>query len=145
MVVAGGQDTLNGTNRIQVTGFEVIQINTGTGCHLEAEMLRRKVNQFHLKESSLLFVENVGNLICPALFDFGEWAKFIILSVTEGKDKPLKYLHMFQSVQLVLLKKVDLLLSLKFDLDHCFEAALEINPTLKILQVSATTGEGMEK
>jgi hydrogenase nickel incorporation protein HypB len=98
-----------------------------------------------LQESNLLFVENVGNLVCPALFDLGEWAKVVILSVTEGEDKPLKYPHMFRAAQLMLLNKVDLLPYLQFNLDRCLKAALEINPTLKILQVSATTGEGMEE
>ncbi|MGB0485529.1 MAG: hydrogenase nickel incorporation protein HypB, partial [bacterium] len=141
-VVEGDQATLHDAERIRATGCEVIQINTGTGCHLEADMLRRGVDQLRLQESSLLFVENVGNLVCPALFDLGEWAKVVILSVTEGEDKPLKYPHMFRAAQLMLLNKVDLLPYLQFDLERCLKAALEINPTLKILQVSATTGEG---
>ena len=144
-VVEGDQATLHDAERIRATGCEVIQINTGTGCHLEADMLRRGVDQLRLQESSLLFVENVGNLVCPALFDLGEWAKVVILSVTEGEDKPLKYPHMFRAAQLMLLNKVDLLPYLQFDLEHCLKAALEINPTLKILQVSATTGEGMNE
>ena len=144
-VVEGDQATLHDAERIRATGCEVIQINTGTGCHLEADMLRRGVDQLRLQESSLLFVENVGNLVCPALFDLGEWAKVVILSVTEGEDKPLKYPHMFRAAQLMLLNKVDLLPYLQFDLERCLKAALEINPTLKILQVSATTGEGMEE
>ena len=127
-----------------MTGCEVIQINTGTG-YLEADTLHRGIDQLHLKESSLLFVENVGNLVCSALFDLGKWAKVVILSVTEGEDKPLKYPHMFRAAQLMLLNKVELLPYLQFDLDRCLKAALEINPTLKILQVSATTGEGMEE
>ena len=144
-VVEGDQATLHDAERIRATGCEVIQINTGTGCHLEADMLRRGVDQLHLQKSSLLFVENVGNLVCPALFDLGEWAKVVILSVTEGEDKPLKYPHMFRAAQLMLLNKVDLLPYLQFNLDRCLKAALETNPTLKILQVSATTGEGMEE
>ena len=144
-VVEGDQATLHDAERIRATGCEAIQINTGTGCHLEADMLRRGVDQLHLQESNLLFVENVGNLVCPALFDLGEWAKVVILSVTEGEDKPLKYPHMFRAAQLMLLNKVDLLPYLQFNLDRCLKAALEINPTLKILQVSATTGEGMEE
>ena len=144
-VVEGDQATLHDAERIRTSGCEVIQINTGKGCHLEADMLRRGVDQLRLQESSLLFVENVGNLVCPALFDLGEWAKVVILSVTEGEDKPLKYPHMFRAAQLMLLNKVDLLPYLQFDLERCLKAALEINPTLKILQVSATTGEGMEE
>ena len=144
-VVEGDQATLHDAERIRATGCEVIQINTGTGCHLEADMLRRGVDQLHLHESNLLFVENVGNLVCPALFDLGEWAKVVILSVTEGEDKPLKYPRMFRAAQLMLLNKVDLLPYLQFDLERCLKAALEINPTLKILLVSATTGEGMEE
>ena len=139
------QATLHDAERMRATGCEVIQINTGTGYHLEADMLRRGVDQLHLQESSLLFVENVGNLVCSALFDLGEWAKFVILSVTEGKAKPLKYTHMFCAAQLMLLNKVDLLSYLQFDLERCLKAALEISPTLKILQVSATIGEGMEE
>ena len=141
----GDQATLHDAERIRTTGCEVIQINTVTGCHLEADMLRRGVDQLRLQESSLLFAENVGNLVCPALFDLGEWAKVVIFSVTEGENKPLKYPHMFRAAQLMLLKKVDLLPYLQFDLERCLEAALEINPTLKILQVSATTGEGMQE
>ena len=144
-VVEGDQSTLHDAERIRATGCEVIQINTGTGYHLEADMLRRGVDQLHLQESSLLFVENVGNLVCSALFDLGEWAKVVILSVTEGKAKPLKYTHMFRAAQLMLLNKVDLLSYLQFDLERCLKAALEISPTLKVLQVSATTGEGMEE
>ena len=145
VVVEEDQATLHDAERIRATGCEVIQINTGTGYHLEADMLRRGVDQLHLQESSLLFVENAGNLVCSALFDLGEWAKFVILSVTEGKAKPLKYTHMFRAAQLMLLNKVDLLSYLQFDLERCLKAALEISPTLKILQVSATTGEGMEE
>ena len=126
-VVEGDQATLHDAERIRAAGCEVIQINTGTGCHLEADMLRR------------------GNLVCPAVFDLGEWARVVILSATEGEDKPLKYPHMFRAAQLMLLNKVDLLPYLQFDLERCLKAALEINPTLKILQVSATTGEGMEE
>ena len=108
-------------------------------------MLRRGVDQLHLQESSPIFVENAGNLVFSALFDLGEWAKFVILSVTEGKAKPPKYTHMFRAAQLMLLNKVDLLSYLQFDLERCLKAALEISPTLKILQVSAKTGEGMEE
>ena len=145
-VVEGDQATLHDAERIRTTGCEVIQINTVTGCiDLEADMLRRGVDQLRLQESSLLFAENVGNLVCPALFDLGEWAKVVILSVTEGEDKPLKYPHMFRATQVMLLNKVGLLPYLQFDLERCLEAALEINPNLKILQVSATTREGMEE
>ena len=144
-VVEGDQATLHDAERIRSTGCEVIQINTGTGCHLEADMLRQGAEQLSLNTGSILFIENVGNLVCPALFDLGEQAKVAILSVTEGEDKPLKYPHMFRAAQLMLLNKIDLLPYLQFDVERCLEAALQVNPELEILQVSATTGAGMEQ
>lgn len=144
-VVEGDQATLHDAERIRSTGCEVIQINTGTGCHLEADMLRQGAEQLSLNVGSILFIENVGNLVCPALFDLGEQAKVAILSVTEGEDKPLKYPHMFRAAQLMLLNKIDLLPYLQFDVERCLEAALQVNPELEILQVSATTGAGMEQ
>jgi hydrogenase nickel incorporation protein HypB len=143
-VVEGDQATLNDAERIRATGCDVIQINTGTGCHLEAEMLRNGVEQLHLQDGSLLFVENVGNLVCPALFDLGERAKVAILSVTEGEDKPLKYPHMFRASQLMLLNKIDLLPHLQFDVERCLDAARQVNPHLEIVQLSAQTGEGLD-
>jgi len=142
-VIEGDQETVNDAERIRATGCKAVQINTGSGCHLEAEMLASGINQLEPPPNSVLFIENVGNLVCPAMFDLGEQAKVAILSVTEGEDKPLKYPHMFQASKLMLLNKVDLLPHLNFDVDKCIASAREVNPDIEILQVSATTGEGM--
>ncbi len=142
-VIEGDQETVNDAERIRATGCKAVQINTGTGCHLEAEMLERGLQSLNPAPDSLLFIENVGNLVCPAMFDLGERAKVAILSVTEGEDKPLKYPHMFRASSLMILNKIDLLPYVKFDVDRCITYAREVNPQLEILQVSATTGEGM--
>jgi hydrogenase nickel incorporation protein HypB len=144
-VIEGDQETVNDAERIRSTGCKAVQINTGTGCHLEAEMLAKGLETLKPESNSLLFIENVGNLVCPALFDLGERAKVAILSVTEGEDKPLKYPHMFRASQLMILNKIDLLPYLKFDVEKCLAYAKEVNPRIEILQVSATTGEGMEQ
>jgi hydrogenase nickel incorporation protein HypB len=120
-----------------------VQINTGTGCHLEADMLARGLEQLDPAPNSLLFIENVGNLVCPALFDLGERAKIAILSVTEGEDKPLKYPHMFRASELMILNKTDLLPYVRFDVARCLEFARQVNPRIQVLQVSATGGEGL--
>lgn len=142
-VIEGDQETVNDAERIRATGCKAVQINTGTGCHLEAEMLARGFEQLEPVPNSVLFIENVGNLVCPALFDLGERAKVAILSVTEGEDKPLKYPHMFQASELMLLNKIDLLPHLNFDVERCIAYAMEVNPTIKVLKVSAATGEGI--
>jgi hydrogenase nickel incorporation protein HypB len=142
-VIEGDQETVNDAERIRATGCKAVQINTGTGCHLEAEMLERGLLSLQPAPNSLLFIENVGNLVCPALFDLGERAKVAILSVTEGEDKPLKYPHMFRASQLMLLNKIDLLPYLTFDVERCLAYAKEVNPQIEVLQVSATTGAGM--
>jgi len=144
-VVEGDQETLNDAERIRATGCKAIQINTGTGCHLEADMLARGLESLAPSENSLLFIENVGNLVCPAMFDLGERAKVAILSVTEGEDKPLKYPHMFRASDVMLLNKIDLLPYLNFDVERSIEYAKEVNPNIEILKVSATGGEGLEK
>lgn len=144
-VIEGDQETLNDAERIRSTGCKAVQINTGTGCHLEAEMLERGLASLQPENQSILFIENVGNLVCPAMFDLGEKAKVAILSVTEGEDKPLKYPHMFRASDLMLLNKIDLLPYLKFDVDRSIEAARSVNPQIEIFQVSATTGEGMDE
>jgi hydrogenase nickel incorporation protein HypB len=143
-VVEGDQASTNDAERIRATGCAVIQVNTGTGCHLEADMLARGVQQLNPRPGSLVLVENVGNLICPALFDLGERAKVVILSVTEGEDKPTKYPHMFRACRLMLLNKIDLLPHVRFDVDRCIAHAREVNPDIQVLQVSAETGQGME-
>ena len=142
-VIEGDQATVNDAERIRATGCKVIQINTGTGCHLEADMLARGLQQLDPPPGSLLMIENVGNLVCPALFDLGERAKVVILSVTEGEDKPIKYPHMFRASRLMLLNKIDLLPHLRFDVDRCIAYARQVNPGIEVLQVSAETGEGM--
>ncbi len=142
-VIEGDQETLHDAERIQQTGCRVVQINTGAGCHLEADMLARGLDELAPPPHSLVFIENVGNLVCPALFDLGEQAKVAILSTTEGEDKPLKYPHMFQSAQVMILNKIDLLPYLSFNVQKCLDSARMVNPQIQVFQVSATTGEGM--
>ena len=142
-VIEGDQATLNDAQRIRATGAAAIQINTGTGCHLDADMLARGLEQLKPQPGSVVMIENVGNLVCPALFDLGERAKVVILSVTEGEDKPVKYPHMFRAASLMLLNKIDLLPHLRFDVQRCIEYAREVNPDIEVLQVSAQSGEGM--
>ncbi|CAE6756718.1 hydrogenase nickel incorporation protein HypB [Paraburkholderia haematera] len=143
-VIEGDQATLNDAERIRATGARVVQINTGTGCHLDAEMASRALTQLDPPMHSVVMIENVGNLVCPALFDLGEGAKVLILSVTEGEDKPIKYPHMFRACSLLLLNKIDLLPYLRFDVERCIGYARSVNPQIEILQVSAQSGEGME-
>jgi len=142
-VIEGDQETVNDAARIKSTGCDVVQINTGTGCHLEADMLARGLKDLNPPLDSVVMIENVGNLVCPALFDLGEHCKVAILSVTEGEDKPLKYPHMFRAAEVMILNKIDLLPYLKFDIDACIEYAKTVNPNIKIFQLSATSGEGM--
>lgn len=144
-VIEGDQQTLRDAERIRATGVEAIQINTGTGCHLDAEMIHRALHQLPLKNDSILFIENVGNLVCPALFDLGEAAKVVIISVTEGEDKPEKYPHMFRAATLCLINKTDLLPYLDFDIAACRDFARQVNPALEFIEISASTGEGMEQ
>jgi hydrogenase nickel incorporation protein HypB len=143
-VIEGDQATLNDAERIRATGCRVVQINTGTGCHLDAGMVSRALAQLDPPSHAWLMIENVGNLVCPALFDLGERAKVVILSVTEGEDKPLKYPHMFRASRLMLLSKIDLLPHLRFDLARCIAYARQVNPSIEVLQVSAQTGQGMK-
>ena len=142
-VVEGDQQTSNDAERIRATGVAALQINTGKGCHLEAHGVGHAMARLALKDDSLLLIENVGNLVCPALWDLGEEAKVAILSVTEGEDKPLKYPDMFAAAQLMVLTKTDLLPHLSFDVQRCMDYARRVNPGIRILQLSATTGEGM--
>jgi hydrogenase nickel incorporation protein HypB len=149
-VIEGDQQTSFDADRIRATGAPAIQINTGKGCHLDAPMVAEAFARLHQHDHdhddahSLLFIENVGNLVCPALWDLGEDAKVAILSVTEGEDKPLKYPDMFAASALMLLNKIDLLPYLKFDVQRCIEAARRVNPTIEVIQLSASTGEGMD-
>ncbi|WP_326956282.1 hydrogenase nickel incorporation protein HypB [Amycolatopsis sp. NBC_01286] len=142
-VIEGDQETLLDAERIKATGAPVVQINTGAGCHLDASMLHRALHSLSPARGSMLFIENVGNLVCPALFDLGEAARVVILSVTEGPGKPLKYPHMFAATDLVLLNKVDLLPYVDFDVDEFTRDTRRVNPTASILQVSATRGDGL--
>ena len=143
-VVEGDQATVFDAERIRATGAPAVQVNTGTGCHLEADMLGRAFELLQPARGSLLVVENVGNLVCPALFDLGENARVVIFSVTEGEDKPLKYPHMFSSADVLLLSKTDLLPHLRVDLQRMIDNALAVNPRLRIIPVSAYTGEGLD-
>ncbi len=144
-VVEGDQQTSNDADRIRATGAPAIQVNTGKGCHLDAHMVGHALERLNLPDDGLLMIENVGNLVCPAAFDLGEAHKVVILSVTEGEDKPLKYPDMFHAADLMILNKVDLLPHLDFDVEQCIEYAHRINPKLEVLKVSATSGEGMER
>ena len=144
-VIEGDQQTLNDAERIAKTGAPVIQVNTGKGCHLDAQMIRRALDDLVPRDRSLLMIENVGNLVCPAMFDLGEAAKVVIVSVTEGDDKPLKYPTMFAAADLCLINKVDLLPYVDFDMDKCEQAARSVNPRLEIRRVSAKTGEGLDQ
>lgn len=163
-VIEGDQQTSLDADRIRATGVPAVQVNTGKGCHLDAQMVAEAFGQLHHHHHhphhhsahdhhghavgaggpSLLFIENVGNLVCPAMWDLGEAAKVAILSVTEGEDKPLKYPDMFAAASLMLLNKVDLLPHLSFDVARCIEGARRVNPAIEVLQVSATTGQGLE-
>ena len=143
-VIEGDQQTSNDADRIRATGVPAVQVNTGKGCHLEAPMVAKALEKLRLGPGGVLFVENVGNLVCPALFDLGEAHKVAILSVTEGEDKPLKYPDMFRAADLVLINKVDLLPYLDFDVDLCEANARRVNPSVEVLRVSARTGEGMD-
>ncbi|MCU7853998.1 MAG: hydrogenase nickel incorporation protein HypB [Candidatus Thiodiazotropha sp. (ex Monitilora ramsayi)] len=143
-VIEGDQQTTNDAERIRATGAKALQINTGKGCHLDGHMVGHALESLKPDEGSLLFIENVGNLVCPAAFDLGEAHKVAILSVTEGEDKPLKYPDMFHASDLMLLNKTDLLPHLNFDVARCIAYAQQVNPRIRVLQISATTGEGMD-
>ena len=142
-VIEGDQETSQDANRIRETGVPAIQINTGKGCHLDAHQVGHAIEHLSPQDASVLMIENVGNLVCPAAFDLGEAHKVAILSITEGEDKPIKYPDMFHAADLLLLNKIDLLPHLDFDVDKCIEYAQRVNPGIQILKVSATTGEGM--
>jgi hydrogenase nickel incorporation protein HypB len=143
-VIEGDQETINDAEKIKETGCQVVQINTGTGCHLDAEMVERGLQQINPPLNSVVMIENVGNLVCPALFDLGEQAKVVILSVTEGEDKPIKYPHIFRASDIMILTKIDLLPHVKFDVNRCIQYALEVNPNIQIFQVSVYTGTGLD-
>ncbi|WP_420879319.1 hydrogenase nickel incorporation protein HypB [Rhodococcus sp. (in: high G+C Gram-positive bacteria)] len=144
-VIEGDQETLLDADRIEATGCAVVQVNTGSGCHLDAEMMRGALDVLGPADDSLVFVENVGNLVCPALFDLGEQGKVVLISVTEGDDKPLKYPHIFAVADLVIVNKIDLLPYVDFDPDVCERNARSVNPDVRVINLSATSGEGLER
>ena len=143
-VIEGDQQTTNDADRIHALGVPVIQINTGSGCHLDALMVNSAFKELELQNNSLLCIENVGNLVCPAMFDLGEALKVVIISVTEGDDKPLKYPNMFHEADLCILNKIDLLPFVDFDAGKCRENAMRVNHHLEWFEVSAKTGEGLD-
>jgi hydrogenase nickel incorporation protein HypB len=142
-VIEGDQETLRDTERIRAAGARAVQINTGSGCHLDAGMLAQGLRVLDPPRRSLVFIENVGNLVCPALFDLGETTRVVVASVTEGDDKPLKYPHMFRACDVLLLNKIDLLPYVEFDRDRFLEYARMVNPRARVFQVSATRGDGL--
>ncbi|MBL0025334.1 MAG: hydrogenase nickel incorporation protein HypB [Saprospiraceae bacterium] len=143
-VIEGDQQTTNDADRIHATGTKVTQINTGKGCHLDAHMVMHALQGLKPKENSVLFIENVGNLVCPAMFDLGEKERVVIMSVTEGDDKPLKYPDMFHTSTLCIIKKTDLLPYVNFSMVKARENALKANYRLNIIELSCTTNDGME-
>lgn len=145
VVIEGDQQTLNDARRIEKAGAPVIQINTGNGCHLDALMVGKAVKKLNIQANSTLFIENVGNLVCPALFDLGETKRVVIISVTEGEDKPSKYPNMFETSHLCLINKTDLLPYLDFDVELFIQTARSVNPNLEFIRLSAKTGEGFDK
>jgi hydrogenase nickel incorporation protein HypB len=142
-VIEGDQATTNDGERIRAAGAPVVQINTGAGCHLEADMVAAGLKSLGPPDGALVLIENVGNLVCPAMFDLGERAKVVIFSVTEGEDKPLKYPHMFRAANILVLTKIDLLPHLEFDMAKAVENAQRVNPAIEILSVSAKSGAGL--
>lgn len=142
-IIEGDQQTSNDANRIAATGASVVQINTGKGCHLDAHMVLHAIQKLPLTDNSILMIENVGNLICPSMFDLGENIRVVIISVTEGEDKPLKYPDMFLTSQVCIINKIDLLPYLDFDIAKTKEYAKRVNPGLIFFELSATSGEGM--
>ncbi len=144
-VIEGDQQTLNDADRIDAVGVPVVQVNTGKGCHLESDMIYNAVKELKPKEDSFLMIENVGNLVCPSMFDLGENKRVVIISITEGEDKPIKYPDMFHTADICIINKIDLLPHLNFDLDKLKDYALQVNHHLEFFEVSATTGEGMDQ
>ena len=145
MAIEGDQQTSLDARRIMATGIPVVQINTGAGCHLDARMVNKAMNDLPMPEKSILFIENVGNLVCPAMFDLGETKRVLIMSVTEGDDKPLKYPNMFESSHLCLINKSDLLPYVDFNPEEFMKNARLINPHIEFMKISARTGEGMNQ
>lgn len=144
-VIEGDQQTTNDADRIHATGTKVTQINTGKGCHLDAHMVLHAMQGMKLQDNSVLFIENVGNLVCPAMFDLGEKERIVIISVTEGDDKPLKYPDMFNSSTLCIINKTDLLPYVPFNIEKAKANARKVNPSLSIIELSCTSGQGLNE
>jgi hydrogenase nickel incorporation protein HypB len=144
-VIEGDQQTSNDADRIASTGVPVVQINTGRGCHLDSEMISNAIKQLNPKDKSILFIENIGNLVCPAMFDLGEQKRVVIISVTEGEDKPIKYPDMFQTSQLCIINKIDLLPYLKFDVEVLKKYGRKVNPQMEFIELSCTSGVGLSQ
>ncbi len=144
MVIEGDQQTTNDADRINATGVKVVQVNTGKGCHLDADMVQRAIRKLQPANNSLLFIENVGNLVCPSMFDLGESKRVVIMSTTEGEDKPLKYPTMFETSDICIINKTDLLPYLDFDIEKAKEYAERVNHHLHFFEISATAETGME-
>lgn len=142
-VIEGDQQTMNDADRIKAAGAAAVQVNTGMGCHLDAEMVNQAVKELNPENDSVLFIENVGNLVCPSLFDLGEYKRIVIMSVTEGEDKPLKYPHMFRTSQLCLINKMDLAPYVDFDLEKVKQYLHQVNHHLEVIPVSVKTEEGL--
>ena len=143
-IIEGDQQTLNDAERIQATGAPVVQVNTGSGCHLDASMVNRAVKELEVDDNAVLIIENVGNLVCPSMFDLGESMRVVIISVTEGDDKPMKYPDMFRTSNICIINKTDLLPYVDFDVEKAKENALRVNHHLNIFELSAKSGEGMQ-
>ncbi len=143
-VIEGDQQTFNDARRIESQGIPVVQINTGQGCHLDSDMVHRALKKLNPPEKAVVMIENVGNLVCPALFDLGENSRIVLISVTEGDDKPIKYPDMFQSADICIINKIDLLPYVNFDMEKAKDYAKRVNHHLKFFEISATTGEGMD-
>jgi hydrogenase nickel incorporation protein HypB len=144
-VIEGDQQTSNDADRIKALDIEAFQVNTGTGCHLEADMINHALKHLRPKENSFLFIENVGNLVCPAMFDLGENKKVVIISTPEGDDKPLKYPYMFREADICIINKMDLAPYLNSDLSVIKDNALKVNHHLTFFEISATKGDGMDE
>ena len=144
-VIEGDQQTSNDADRIAALNISVYQVNTGTGCHLDASMINHALKHLNPEANSLLFIENVGNLVCPAMFDLGEAEKVVIVSTTEGDDKPLKYPFMFKEASVCIINKTDLAPYLNTSIDTLRDNCLKVNPNLKIFEMSALKNIGMEE
>ncbi|OQX75910.1 MAG: hydrogenase accessory protein HypB [Bacteroidetes bacterium 4484_249] len=143
-VIEGDQQTMNDANRIDKVGAPVVQVNTGNGCHLDSDTINRAVKELNVENNSVLVIENVGNLVCPSLFDLGEAARIVVISTTEGDDKPIKYPTMFQSSDICIINKTDLLPYVDFDMEKAKQYAMQVNHHLKFFELSVKTGDGME-